>query len=237
MNTARSALATEILSTFADRRLGPSGIAVWEDIRGEEEEIKERLCGRSWRTVSDEEIGQTPLCFLTEHALAVLLPAVLLGVLRSNSDDFRVDEMLFNPNEGPSNREQIDRVIGELNRSEGLLVLKYLRLGAGEDNKLANFTAGCAADYVARLLGDRQHLAGPTSTLLELDSLLGGLSVPEASDCFGFDVSNGPPTSMDEGDTWQIVGGKAYNEFPCEEAFRCGSTDPVIWLVGYGLEY
>lgn len=238
MSTARQALVQEILSTFEDRRLGLGGVATWEEISGEDQELREQLSGRSWRSVSDEEISQVPLCLLTDHALSILIPAVILAVLRSDSEDFRVDEMLFNPNHGPSSRERINNVVQSLKPKEGFLVLKYLRLGAAEDNKLANFTAGCAADYVSRLIGDKQHLIGPQQALAELDRLLAGLPVPEASDCFNFDVSNGPPTQMEEGESWRIVGGKRYDEFPCDQAFLPGATNPVLWLDdGDGLDY
>ena len=144
MQPSRLTLTEEIMSTFADRSLGDDDIAVWEDDTAEEAEIRDQLKLRSWRSVTDLEISQVPLCFLTDQALAILLPAVMLAVLRSNSKDFRVSEMLFDLKEG--NVDRINNVVSILNPQEQMVVVKYLQLGCSEGEQ-----DSCrAADYLAR---------------------------------------------------------------------------------------
>lgn len=144
MATEHGELIDRIRSAFPPKVLPFRGVTRPEDYCGEEKEVSDRVAGRTWQDLSDEEALSTPACFLAPSALAKLIPAFIIERLKANSPPWRVDEMLLIEYGNETSFE----LAQELNQEQRSVIVQYLEIA----NSRGDSAASLALVFWAKLL-------------------------------------------------------------------------------------
>lgn len=147
MDKMRSELIQDIQAAFPNQILPQNGIAWWEDGVSEDEEVRNQLRGRSVDSISDAEIREIPVCFLTDHVKAMVLPVVMLENLRRGQIT-RVGELLLDPL--PTHIPRIEGLASHLTSDQCKAVARYLEYGCS----LGDETSCRAKEFWQRFLTD-----------------------------------------------------------------------------------